>query len=287
MTFSIAAYDPDEQACGVAVASKFLAVGAVVSHARAGAGAVATQSYANVTFGPDGLALMGMGVRADDTLAWLIRRDSNAALRQVGIVDTYGGAAAHTGSGCYEWAGHVVGEGFTCQGNILVGEHVVQTMAEAYKAASGELADRLYAALLAGDQAGGDARGRQGAAVLVVKPNGGYGGDNDRYLDVRIDDDPNATVRLASVLRAHHLFFGKTRPEDQLPITEDIARELQAMMRAGGYLTREPDGVWDADAKTAFRALVGSENLEERWSAENGDRIDRMALEYLRERLSP
>lgn len=287
MTFSIAAYDPDEQACGVAVASKFLAVGAVVSHARAGAGAVATQSYANVTFGPDGLALMGMGVRADDTLAWLIRRDSNAALRQVGIVDTYGGAAAHTGSGCYAWAGHVVGEGFTCQGNILVGEHVVQAMAEAYKAASGELADRLYAALLAGDQAGGDARGRQGAAVLVVKPNGGYGGDNDRYLDVRIDDDPNATVRLASVLRAHHLFFGKAQPDDFLPITEDIARELQAMMRAGGYSTREPDGVWDADAKTAFRALVGSENLEERWSAENGDRIDRMALEYLRERLSP
>jgi uncharacterized Ntn-hydrolase superfamily protein len=287
MTFSIAAYDPDEKACGVAVASKFLAVGAVVSWAKAGAGAVATQSYANVNFGPDGLALMGMGVRADDALAWLIRRDTNAAVRQVGIVDTHGGAAAHTGSGCHAWAGHVVGEGFTCQGNLLAGEKVVQAMAEAYRAARGELADRLYAALLAGDQAGGDKRGRQGAALLVVKPNGGYGGDNDRYLDLRVDDDPHATEKLAGILQAHHLFFGTAREEDRLPITEEIARELQAMLRAGGYTTAEPNGQWDDASQAAFAELVGNENLEERWSRADGNFIDRVALEYLRARLTP
>lgn len=284
-TFSIVAFDPSEQAWGVAVASKFLAAGAVVSWARAEAGAVATQSFAKVSFGADGLALMASGKSAQDTLATLLAADSGRERRQVGIVDTNGGTAAHTGSSCFDWAGHIIGEAFTCQGNILVGETVIQSMADSYRAAQGELADRLLAALRAGDDAGGDKRGKQAAGLLVVKANGGYGGDNDRYLDLRVDDDPEPTRRLADLLMAHHLFFGHPRPEDSLPIASDLARELQQMLRARGMSTHEPDGVWDADSVKAFDGLIGNENLEERWRTADPHVIDRIALEYLRKRI--
>ncbi len=285
MTFSIVAYDPAESAWGVAVASKFLAVAAVVSWARAGAGAVATQSFARVSFGPDGLALMESGRSASEALAALLAADSEQALRQVGMVDSRGGAAAHTGSGCYDWAGHHIGEGFTCQGNILAGPQVVAAMAEAYQSAHGELADRLLAALTAGDDAGGDRRGKQSAGVLVVKAKAGYGGDNDRYIDLRVDDDPEPVRKLHSLLAAHHLFFGHPRPEDQIPITADLAREIQVWLRDHGYHPHEPTGIWDDATKAAFSALIGSENLEERWSLDhNPDQIDRVALDYLRTR---
>ncbi|MBL8154339.1 MAG: DUF1028 domain-containing protein [Anaerolineae bacterium] len=286
MTFSIVAYDPEEAAWGVAVASKFLAAAAVVSWARAGAGAVATQSFARVSFGPDGLALMESGRPAAEALAALLAADPERAHRQVGMVDPRGGAAAHTGSDCYDWAGHHVGEGFTCQGNILAGPQVVAAMADAYRSARGELADRLLAALTAGDDAGGDRRGKQSAGVLVVKANAGYGGDNDRYIDLRVDDDPEPVRKLHTLVAAHHLFFGHPRPEDQIPITADLAREIQVWLRDRGYHPHEPTGIWDDATKTAFRALIGSENLEERWSLDqHSDQIDRVALDYLRARL--
>lgn len=286
MTFSIAAYDPDEQAWGIAVASKFLAAGAVVSWARAGAGAVATQAYARVSFGPNGLAMLADGKSAQETLARLLEGDPGQANRQVGIVDREGGTAAHTGEKCFAWAGHRIGVGFTCQGNILTGPETLDAMAETYMTAAGELADKLLAALRAGDVAGGDRRGKQSAALLVVRQDGGYGGDNDRYLDLRVDDDPEPVVRLRSLVHMHHLFFGQPRPEDRLPITESLARELQAMMQAQGYLTSEPTGTWDEASISAFRALVGNENLEERWREDDPNVIDRIALEYLRERFS-
>jgi uncharacterized Ntn-hydrolase superfamily protein len=284
-TFSIVAYEPNENAWGIAVASKFLAAGAVVSWARAGAGAVATQSFSRMSFGPDGLAMMAQGKSARDTLDTLLANDPHREQRQVGIVDAKGGAAAHSGTECYDWKGHKIGEGFTCQGNILVGVETVEAMAAAFQSAKGELADRLVSALEAGDAAGGDRRGKQSAAVLVVRPNGGYGGDTDRYLDLRVDDDPTPIPRLKNLVELHHLFFGRPRPEDQQPITADLAREIQRWLVKGGYTQREPDGIWDSPAKQAFWALVSAENLEERWSHEGSpDSIDGVALAYLRER---
>lgn len=281
-TFSIVAYDPDEQAWGVAVASKFLAAAAVVSWARAGAGAVATQAYARVSFGPNGLAMLADGKSAQETLDRLLEGDPGQATRQVGIVDVNGRAAAHTGVNCTAWAGHRIGVGFACQGNILTGPEVLEAMAETFMTAEGELAERLLAALDAGDQAGGDRRGKQAAGLLVVRANGGYGGDNDRYLDLRVDDDPAPVAKLAHLVKLHHLFFGEPRPEDRLPITEDIARELQTLLRSQHYYAGEISGVWDADSIKAFDALVGVENLEERWSASDPAHIDRVALEHLR-----
>jgi uncharacterized Ntn-hydrolase superfamily protein len=284
-TYSIVAYEPNEQSWGVAVASKFPAVGAVVSWARAGAGAVATQAMCKMSFGPDGLAMMAQGKSAQETLASLLANDSGAGDRQIGLVDAHGGAAAHTGERCYAWAGHKIGEGFTCQGNILTGSETLEAMADAFTTTSGELADRLVAALLAGDTVGGDRRGKQAAAVEVVRTDGSYGGDTDRYLDLRVDDAAEPVKELERLLGIHHLFFGKPRVEDQMPISEMIARELQAMLTRKGFYQGDVNGVWDDASKRAFWVLVGNENLEERWNIEGKtDSIDKVALEYLRER---
>lgn len=284
-TYSIVAYDPEEDAWGVAVASKFLGAGAVVSWARAGAGAVATQALARVPFGPDGLVLMAEGKSAQETLALLLAADDNPDHRQVGLVDANGGAAAHTGAACLDWAGHRIGAGFTCQGNILTGPETLDAMAETFVSADGELADRLVAALLAGDTIGGDRRGKQSAGLLVVKVGGGYGGDNDRYLDLRVDDDPDPVNKLVGLVKTHHLFFGSVKPGDHITITMLVARELQEIMTRAGHYSGLLDGVWDETAISAFHSLVGSENLEERWPVSGDPKlIDPVTLEYLRAR---
>ena len=284
-TFSIVAHCADEDAWGVAVASKFPAVGAVVPWARAGAGAVATQAYAKVGFGSDGLALMGDGHSAEETLMRLLAADDGSETRQLALVDARGGVAAHTGGECHEWAGHKTGDGFSAQGNLLAGESVVEAMAAGYRRADGELADRLVTALRAGDRAGGDKRGKQSAAVLVVRPAGGYGGDNDRYLDLRVDDANEPVADLIALVKLHHLYFQPPRAEDALRIDDEIARELQAMMIEQGYMTGEINGEWDEVCQQVFRLLIGNENLEMRWSPEkNRNTIDRIALEYLRQR---
>ncbi len=284
-TFSIVAFDPSKQSWGVAVASKFLAVGAVVSWAQAGAGAVATQAFAKVGFGPDGLSLMAQGKSAQEALGFLLKNDPGIAKRQVGFVDAHGGSAAHTGADCHAWAGHRLGEGFTCQGNILTGPETLEAMADTFMTAPGELADRLTAALLAGDTVGGDSRGKQSAAVLVVKPQGGYGGDTDRYMDLRVDDDAEPVRKLLSLVQTHHVFFGDVKPEDLLPIGPDLARELQSMLQKLGYLQVEVTGKWDNTSKEAFWALIGKENLEERWAIDGQpDIIDTVALDFLRAR---
>lgn len=284
-TFSIVAHDPAENAWGVAVASKFLAVGAVVPWARAGVGAVATQAFAKVGFGSDGLALMANGLSATETLAKLIADDPNAEDRQVGLVDARGGAAAHTGSDCFEWAGHRVGQGYTCQGNLLTGPETLEAMASAYEAAQGDLAMRLFAALDAGDKIGGDRRGKQSAALLVVKPEGGYGGDNDRYLDLRVDDDPDPLAKIAELLKLHHLYFGAADPATILPLDDALIRELQSLLSEHKFYVGAIDGQWGEASRAAFWALCGNENLEERADITyEGDRIDPVVLDYLRRR---
>jgi uncharacterized Ntn-hydrolase superfamily protein len=293
MTFSIVAYDPTDQAWGVAVASKFLAVGAVVSWAQAGVGAVATQAFANVTYGLDGLKLMSEGLSAEEALARLLSKDENAEDRQAGFVDAQGNAAAHTGSECFDYAGHIIDSDhhFTVQGNILAGRVVLERMAEAYRAAKNagnkntELADWLTAALLAGEMAGGDKRGKQSAAVLVVKPNGGYGGNNDRYLDLRVDDHDDPIPRLQELLRLHHLYFKETPVENRLPVTEALASEVQKLLINAGHYNGALTAAWDEATRTAFWDLLGVENLEERWSPdEHADLLDPVLLDYLRDK---
>lgn len=283
MTFSIAAYDPRENAWGVAVASKFLAVGAVVPWAKAGQGAVATQSFANTTYGPHGLELMASGFSADEAIYRLTTEDEGRDQRQVGLVDAQGRAATFTGTGCYSWAGGVVGQNFACQGNILTGEATVQAMAERFVRASGELADRLVAALAAGEAAGGDSRGRQSAAVLVVKPLGGYSGFNDRYLDLRVDDAPDPVQRLAGLVEMHHLFFGRSAPAERLPIEGALVKEIQALLEKQGLLRGAEPGAYDAPTRKAFAQFIGRENLEDRTNPDEGW-IDPPALDYIRER---
>ncbi len=283
-TFSIVAYDPTDQSYGIGVASKFLAVGAVVPWARAGVGAVATQAYARVPLGTQGLALMAQGKSAQETLDLLLADDPLRDQRQAGMVDSQGRSAAHTGKDCMDWAGHRMGEGFTCQGNILAGEQVVDAMADAYRSAKGELAQRLLAALVAGEDVGGDKRGKQSAAILIVKPNGGYGGDNDRYLDLRVDDDPTPLARMKQLVALHHLYFGETKPEDRVPIDEALARELQALMLDQGYRVEQPNGVWDDASKQSFNALINTENLEGRWPGSDTNSVDKVVVEYLRDK---
>jgi uncharacterized Ntn-hydrolase superfamily protein len=199
-TFSIVGYDPDAKEWGVAVASKFLAVGSVVPWVEADAGAIATQSFANVTYGPKGLELLRKGKSAEDTIKELTEGDDGREQRQVGIVDKDGNAATYTGKKCQPWAGGKTGKHFACQGNILAGPEVVDEMAKAFEEAKGPLAWRLMAALEAGDKAGGDKRGRQSAAIYVARKKGGYAGGNDRYIDFRVDDHKEPIPELARIL---------------------------------------------------------------------------------------
>ena len=202
-TFSIVGYDAETGALGIAVQSKFFAVGAVVPWAEAGVGAIATQSWANTTYGPKGLKLLKSGLSAEQTLERLIADDPGHATRQVGIVDAKGNVAHYTGDECNAWAGAVSGKHYTAQGNILAGEEVVKAMGTAFEATAGELADKLMEALFAGQAAGGDTRGQQSAALLVVQEGSGYGGFNDRYIDLRVDDAEKPIEELQRLLELH------------------------------------------------------------------------------------
>ncbi len=199
-TFSLVGYDPDTGDLGVAVQSKFFAVGAVVPWARAGVGAVATQALANTTYGPSGLDMLTGGSSAAEAVAALTAADAGRDQRQLGIVDAAGNAASFTGEACLAWAGGRTGKHYAAQGNILAGPGVVDAMAETFEATDGDLADRLVAALAAGQAAGGDARGRQSATLLVVRARGGYARLNDRYVDLRVDDHPAPIAELRRLL---------------------------------------------------------------------------------------
>lgn len=281
--FSIVACDLEARAWGVAVASKFPAVGSIVPWARAGAGAVATQALANTAFGPRGIEDMAAGLSAQETLKKLLVNDRDREHRQVGIVDAGGNSATYTGKSCPDWAGGASGQGYCVQGNTLSGAEVVREMERAFLATRVSLPERLLAALEAGSKAGGDRRGRQSAALLVVKEGAGFGGHNDRWIDHRVDDHLHPIPRLAELLEMHRLYFGRSPKGQRVRLERQTIRDIQEIMKALGYYT-PTDGQYSDATREAFRAFITNENLVARADPDAGW-IDAPALDYLLRKL--
>ncbi|MEH7095064.1 DUF1028 domain-containing protein [Neobacillus vireti] len=278
MTFSIVGYDPIEKEWGIAVQSKFLGVGSVVPWAKAGVGAVATQSYANTSYGPKGLELMAQGKTAQEVLELLIADDPEREMRQFGIIDAAGNAASFTGKECYDWAGGLTGAHFAAQGNILVDEKTVKAMARVFEETEGTLAARLLAALDAGQEAGGDSRGMQSAALFVVKEAGGYGGFNDRYVDLRVDDHRAPIKELIRLYQLQQLYFAPSKPERIVTVEGKVKAELMVQLERWGYLTGDIVGI-----EEVYRALtnfIHTENFEMR--VQQTGLIDLEILEFMK-----
>jgi uncharacterized Ntn-hydrolase superfamily protein len=274
-TYSIVACDLDRREWGVAVQSKFLAVGAGVPAAEAEVGALATQALANTRYGPDGLALLRDGHSAEEVVARLTEADEGRDHRQLGVVDGRGLAATYTGSACYDWAGGVVGDGYAAQGNILVSEETVTALGTAFETNAGRpLAVRLLEALTAAQEAGGDRRGQQSAALLVVRKDGGYLGTSDSVADLRVDDHPAPIEELRRIYELHDLLFGETPADEWLEVDEQLAAELRERLDRLCYEGKA--------LPEAFEAWAGTENLEER--VDGIDRIDPIVLAELRKR---
>jgi uncharacterized Ntn-hydrolase superfamily protein len=235
---------------------------------------VATQSFANTSYGPRGLELMAKGLSAEATLAKLLAEDPDKELRQVGLVDELGRAATFTGSSCFPWAGGLTGKGYACQGNILAGEQVVKALEQGFLETKGDLPARLHASLLAGDRAGGDRRGRQSAAIYVVKAGTGYAGFNDRWMDYRVDDHVDPVPRLGELIEMHRLYFGKSDESQRVELTGNALSNITNILNQQGYL-KEPTAF-----REAFHAFIGNENFEERADPE-GKWIDKPVLEFL------
>ncbi|MFF4339006.1 DUF1028 domain-containing protein [Kitasatospora sp. NPDC001540] len=264
MTFSIVARQGT--AFGVAVASKFLSVGALVPAAEVGVGALATQAWANVAYRPQGMAVLRSGVAAAGVLAALLAADEGRAHRQVGVVGPAGDGVTYTGAECLLWAGGVAGDGYAIQGNILTGPEVVRDMEAAWLAAARlPFADRLVAALAAGDAAGGDARGRQSAALYVVEPGRGVGGWGDTAYDLRVDDHAEPVAELRRLLAVHEVLHGVPDPAQLLPLEGELASEVRELLGGLGY--------------DSLDRWAGVENLEGRLVA---GRIDPVVLDHLR-----
>lgn len=265
-TFSIVACDLDRAEWGVAVESKFLAVGSIVPWAEPEVGAVATQAYANPCYGPEGLALLRQGLTAEEVVKRLTEADDGRDERQLGVVDAAGGAATFTGSGCNAWAGGRSGAGYAAQGNILVSAETVDALAEAFEAATGSLAERLLEALAAGQAAGGDSRGQQSAALLVVRRDGGYAGLSDIVVDLRVDDHETPIEELRRLRVLHEQLFGETPRDRWLPVDDELRAEIGERLAKLGYERLED---W-----------AGAANLEER--VDGDDEIDPVVLQELR-----
>jgi uncharacterized Ntn-hydrolase superfamily protein len=273
VTFSLVACDPERGEVGVAVASKFPAIGALVPWAQAGVGAVATQAVMNPAYGRDGLELLRSGVEPADALARLAARDPDAEDRQVGIVDAAGRTASRTGARCVAWAGERTGPGYAAQGNMLVSADTVGALASVFEAGAGApLARRLLDALAAGQAAGGDRRGQQAAALVVARPGGGYGG-SDVAVDLRVDDHEQPIAELRRLYELHERHFGSTPPERWLPVDPTRAAELRGLLKHHGHAS--------GDLAADLLAWAVVENLEERVAG--AERIDPVVLEALRE----
>jgi uncharacterized Ntn-hydrolase superfamily protein len=273
MTFSVVAFDRDTDSWGVAVASKCLAVGHAVPWGSAHAGAVATQALANLSYGPDGVALLREGRSAADLVDELVGSDALASQRQLGVVDAAGRAASHTGADCLPWAGGIVDGDVTVQGNILAGEHVLAAMLEAYRVDGKEpFVRRLLRTLEAGDAAGGDRRGKQSACVRVWREGAAYGGGLDVAVDLRVDDDPEPVAELARLVGLHDLYFCRPDPTTLLDLDEELTREVAAALAALGY---EPEQGF----RESLARWIGTENFEER---DVPEKLDPLVLEHLR-----
>jgi uncharacterized Ntn-hydrolase superfamily protein len=265
-TFSIVACDASANELGVAVQSKFLAVGSAVPWVMGGVGAIATQAWANTSYGPRAFALLEEGKSPLEIVMILTDSDDRRDDRQFGIVDASGRSATYTGAKCFDWAGGISGPGFAAQGNILASAAVVQAMADSFVRSSGYLADRLVAALRAGQSAGGDRRGKQSAALYIAKPGGGYGGFNDRFVDLRVDDHGDPIEELARILELHKLYFFAAQPNDLVTIDAGLQKEINALVSRAG--------------STDLVAFMHRENLEERVRTDGC--IDIQTLNYLR-----
>jgi uncharacterized Ntn-hydrolase superfamily protein len=267
-TYSICACDLEAGRWGVATQSKFLAVGSIVPWAEARVGAIATQSYANPRYGPEGLDLLREGMSAGDVVERLTSADPDRSLRQLGVVDGQGRAATYTGEGCHAWAGGRTGEGYAAQGNILVSGETVAALAETFEATAAKtLAERLLDCLDAAESAGGDSRGRQSAAVLVVEQDGGYAGLCDTLVDLRVDDHSDPLAELRRLYRLHDALFGKTPRAEWVSVDDALRDELDTLLARAGH--------------PSLASWAGVENLEERVDGE--DEIDPVVLERLRE----
>jgi len=271
-TFSIAACDLEAAQWGVATQSKFLAVGSVVPWAEPSVGAIATQAYANPRYGPDGLALLREGLSAAEAVERLTAGDEGRAQRQVGIVDGDGRSATFTGGDCMDWAGGIAGPCFAAQGNILVGEATVAALASTFTATAGRpLAERLIRSLAAAQAAGGDRRGQQSAALLVVERDGGYAQLSDTLVDLRVDDHVDPITELGRLYEQHTLLFGKTPRTDWLTLDGELRTEVHERLQKLGY---------EGELEQAFVDWAGAANLEER--VDGADRIDPVVLAELR-----
>lgn len=281
-TFSIVAFDRANGDLGVAVESKFPAVGVIVPWAEAKIGAIATQAMINVSYGPNGLKLLQDGLPADETLRRLVAGDPQREIRQAAVVDRDGNVAAHTGKDCLEWKGHLLGDGYSCQGNILTSSKVLESIAEAYEETEGDLIDRLLAALTAGQAAGGDKRGQQSAAILVVRENGGYGGYGDRYLDLRVDDHSSPIEELKRVFRNYDMtMLSREDPRNLLTIDHDITVTIQRELKKLGFYAGDMTGDLDAVTKKALDDFININNFEDRMRQEG--KIWKSILEHMKE----
>lgn len=275
-TFSVVARDADTGDLGIAVQSKFLAVGAVVPWARANVGAVATQSHANVAYGPDGLALLQSRMSAQEVMDRLVQDDPGRDDRQAGIVDAQGQAATYTGPGCHDWAGGYAGNGFCCQGNILAGPQVVDAMVEGYTTATGTLAHRLLTSLEAGQAAGGDSRGQQSAAIYIVREGAGYAGGNDRWIDLRVDDHTEPIAELRRLVMLHRVYFNLD-DVDLEPLDSGMLHVVANHLHTVGFQVDQTSA--RSDVLKALEVWAGRENLEMR--LRDDDQIDSVVFQML------
>jgi uncharacterized Ntn-hydrolase superfamily protein len=278
-TFSLVAKDPNSHDLGVVVASKFLAVGSVVPWVKAGVGAVATQSYANTSFAGFALEQLQTGASFAQIINQFAVQDPEHQSRQYGIVAANGESQTFTGSECHPWAGGLAGQNYAAQGNLLTGAEVINTLVSTFLQGSDlPFAERLLESLKAADQQGGDARGRQSAALYVARLGGGYAGFNDRYIDLRVDDHATPILELGKLLKMHRLLFERPDPDALLPIVGTLQARLLEILRCAGTNL----AVWDKSAQTALQDLAGKENLEERFTKTGF--IDPVALAYLEQK---